>query len=71
MARQLTGHEDLQFVEHLAIEPPTVQLDAELIDQYEKELEEAIQQQEWTPKREDYEKELEEAIQQQEWTPKR
>jgi len=51
LARQLTGHEDLQFVEHLAIEPPTVQLDAELIDQYEKELEEAIQQQEWTPKR--------------------
>ena len=34
LARKLTDHKDLQF-----IEPPTVQLDAELIAKYEKELE--------------------------------
>jgi len=44
LARQLTGHKDLQFVER-----------AELIAKYEREFEEARQQQEWTPKREDYE----------------
>jgi GTP-binding nuclear protein Ran len=38
LARQLTGHDDLQFVEEPVITPPTIVLDAELISQYEEEL---------------------------------
>ncbi len=38
LARNLTGHEDLQFTEHAAIEPPEVQLDFAAIRRYEKEL---------------------------------
>lgn len=43
LARKLTGYDDLQFVEHPAIEPPTVRLDATLIAKYEKELKELEQ----------------------------
>ena len=38
LARKLTGHQDLQFTEHPAIEPPAISLDAELMAEYEKEL---------------------------------
>ncbi len=40
LARKLTGHEDLQFTEHPAIEPPEVMLTAAMMAQYEKELKE-------------------------------
>ncbi len=43
LARKLTGHADLQFTEHAAIEPPTIDLSAEMIAQYEKELGSAME----------------------------
>lgn len=43
LARKLAGEPDLHFTEMPALEPPTVQMDPALAQQYQKEIEEAQQ----------------------------
>ncbi|KAJ1811387.1 GTP-binding nuclear protein gsp1/Ran, partial [Coemansia sp. RSA 2523] len=41
LARTLTGEADLEFVEAPALQPPEVQVDAALMTEYNREMEEA------------------------------
>ncbi|KAL2055712.1 hypothetical protein ABVK25_003956 [Lepraria finkii] len=44
LARKLVGNPALEFVAGIALAPPTVELDAKLLEQYNKEMEDATQQ---------------------------